>query len=167
MSRRTASVLCAVLLLASGCGDSEPALPAPAPKEDKLTRFTFSIDGKPYAISLPQQAMMFNQHDPRSVTFDARKNQRQLRRLIISAAPHQPAIDYDQTTRLRHGTTMRYRDLGEVGGGSGGMEFEIAGRLEIGTSVLFLNCTDQTESVGFPEWCLDYLHTFDVAAPAQ
>jgi hypothetical protein len=167
MPCRTASVLCAVLFVASGCGDNEPALPAPAPKEEKLTRFTFSIDGKPYAISLPQQAEMRAQHDPHSVTFDARKNQRQMKLMMISAAPRRLAIDYDQTMRLRNGTTMRYRDLGEVGGGSGGAEFEIAGRIEIGTSALFLNCTDQTESVGFPDWCLHYLDTLDVAAQAQ
>ena len=73
MRRAGAALLLSTLLLVSACSDNQPALPAAPDKREKLTRFEFSIDSVRYAISLPEQAGMRDQRDPKQVTFDARK----------------------------------------------------------------------------------------------
>jgi hypothetical protein len=67
---------------------------------------------------------------------------------------------YARLITLISGAVLEYNIDRFSGGGSGGPEAQLNGRLQIGTLALSVVCHDQRE--GFdspdPEWCLPYLH---------
>lgn len=168
MRRAGALLALSVLALLAACGDNEPALPPVAEKKEKLTRFEFAIEGVRYAISLPEQAGMREAPDPKRIIFDAGKHQRLQRIMILGAVPDGLRTTFDRQHRIR-GTerVLRYRKIGDAGGGSGGGIATIDGEFEIGLYKLFLYCSDQSEWTLYPDWCLEYLETLEpISAPS-
>jgi hypothetical protein len=169
MCRAGAVLALSGLTLLAACGDNQPALPPAPEKQETLTRFEFTIGDVRYAISLPEQAGMRHQRDTSAVTFDSRKNQRLQKILALITAPDRPGETFDRERRLKKnsgsGPVVRYRHIENAGEGSGGMISEIKGQLEIGSNTLFLYCSDQSESVLFAGWCLDYIDSLEVITP--
>ena len=170
---RRAGALLLLLALApplaslGACSDSEPALPPAAEKKEKLTRFEFALENVRYAISLPEEAGMRDQHDPKIVTFDARKRQRQQKIMELSSAPPRQMPSPDRQNRLRNGGIVKYHKTNDAGGGSGGAMATIEGEFEIGLYTLFLYCSDQSEWALYPDWCLEHLETLElIPAPS-
>jgi len=69
-------------------------------------------------------------------------------------------VNYAWSMTLISGAVLEYNIVRLDGGGSGGPEAELVGRLQIGARTLSVMCHDQRE--GFdspdPEWCVPYLH---------
>ncbi len=176
MRRAGVFLLLSALALLSACNDNQPALPPVPDTKEKLTRFEFDLGGVRYAISLPEDAAM-RDHGTDGVIFYARKTQRQQRIMVLLAAPRKPDQDFDQQhimrdengrlDRDRTDRVVRYRHLGQSDGGSGGAVEDIAGRIQIGSHVLFLECSDQGERSIHPTWCLDYIDSLAVSPPAS
>lgn len=172
MHRAAGLTLLAVVACVSACSDSEPVLLTSVASNERLARFDFSINGVGYAISLPEQAGMHPQPDPRSMTFAARKGQRLQKTMVLAGAPQSPDQNFDRQhlTRDDRGRILRdagsrvvrYRALGKTGEGSGGSIEEIAGRIDIGTRVLYFRCTDQGELSIRRDWCLDYINSLQI-----
>jgi hypothetical protein len=53
--------------------------------------------------------------------------------------------------KLGSGGTLRYKLDRDIGGGMGGAEGELKGRLEIGTQVIAVACHDQSKGFIQPE----------------
>jgi hypothetical protein len=67
--------------------------------------------------------------------------------------------NYARSESLPNGAVLRYNISDAVGGGSGGAEGELKGRLMIGTRILALVCHDQDEFRPDPyQVCVPYLH---------
>jgi len=58
---------------------------------------------------------------------------------------------------LTNGARVRYTIDHDIGGGSGGTEGELKGRLDVDGTALALTCRDQGELGNNPSWCLQYL----------
>jgi hypothetical protein len=58
---------------------------------------------------------------------------------------------------LKNGHTLRYRVDYDMGGGSGGTEGELVGRIEIDDRSILVRCRDQKEGRPEPEWCFPIL----------
>lgn len=161
---RSGGALLSLLLLVAACSDNQSALPPAPEKKEKLTRFEFALDNVRYAVSLPEQAGMREPTDAKRVIFDARKNQRLQKIMILGTAPDGPRPTLDRQHRLRNAaaTIVRYRRVEDSGGGSGGGIALIEGEFEVGVYTLFLYCSDQSEWSVYPDWCIEYLETLEI-----
>ena len=169
MRNRGMSLLVCAATLLGACSDNQPALPPVPEKKDAVTRFEFALNNVRYAISMPQQAGMRDQIDPKQVTFDARRGQRQQKILAFSIDPPRSGSSFDQEHKFRKGNirVLRYRKTDDSGGGSGGAMATIEGEFEVGLYKLFLYCSDQSEWALYPEWCLEHLETLElIPAPS-
>lgn len=85
--------------------------------------------------------------------------QRQIR---IATAPREGGANHDRTMALADGR-LDYQVTDNIGGGSGGPIGELTGRLQLGSRILFVECTDQ-DGLGYthPDWCLPYLDRLEI-----
>ena len=168
MHRAAGLTLLAVVACVGACSDSEPVLLTSVASNERLTRFDFSIDGVGYAISLPgagrhAPATRSAQHDVRGAQGPAPAEDhgaqpaRRKAPIRISTGSTSRATIAAASCATRGSRVVRYRALGKTGEGSGGSIEEIAGRIDIGTRVLYFRCTDQGESSIRRDWCLDYI----------
>lgn len=160
-------MLLSALLLAGACSDNQPALPPAPEKKEPRTRFEFTLDKARYAIALPEEAGMRDQRDIQSVTFDARKRQRQQKIMEIAVVKNRQFARPDREYRLRSGRIVNYHRTDDAGAGSGGAMATIEGEFEVGLHTLFLYCSDQSEWTLYPDWCLEHLETLElIPAPS-
>jgi hypothetical protein len=176
MRRARAVLALSVLTLLAACNDNQPALPPMPEKQEKLTRFEFTIGDVQYAISLPEEAAI-REYGTSGVIFYARWTQREQKTLLLLPTArnpdrnfdqeHVPRDEHDRPVRDRTERIVRYRHLGNTGAGSGGSIEDIAGRIQIGRNVLFFECSDQGEWSIRPTWCLGYLDSLEVTQPSS
>jgi len=120
----------------------------------ELRRWDLTLENVRYHILLPQHATVAARAD----RFSASLSGRLMRQLHLGPAPRGVGAAYARTERLSNGAVLRYNVDHDVGGGSGGTEGVVEGRLEIGAQVLAVTCHDQREiPAPRPEWCLQYL----------
>ena len=121
-----------------------------------LQRADFTVDGVSYEIVLPQGGTarlknvgieIWDQHTTRRIR-------------MFSFGPPSGEIDekYAFSKTISNGAILRYNLDRDVGGGMGGTEGELKGRLEIATHVIAVTCRDQSKGFVEPEWCVPYLH---------
>jgi hypothetical protein len=72
--------------------------------------------------------------------------------------------EYSQSMTLTNSAVLSYNIDASIGGGSGGVEAELKGRLSLGTNALAVLCHDQDEAgIPDPEWCVPHLHHLSAA----
>ena len=124
-----------------------------------LQRTDFTVAGASYQIVLPQGATLRSRNGPiDSVEIWDQHTTRRIRMFRMSPATDEADEKYDLILKLRSGGTLRYNLDRDIGGGMGGTEGELKGRLEIGTRVIAVACHDQSKGFVQPEWCVAYLH---------
>lgn len=160
--------LCIGLVLAvmvvSGFFGEPPhrALPAGRQADTPLSRLTFTLGATLFAIDLPQAAEIRDFGDPSAVTiYDFTRGQRLQRQIRIATTRRESSAN-DRTMALAGGR-LDYQVTDNIGGGSGGPIGELTGRLQLGSRVLFVECTDQ-DGLGYthPDWCLRYLDRLEI-----
>ena len=127
-----------------------------------LARMTFTLGGASLAIFLPEAAVVHNLTGRDKIYIDLTKGKRLERWLILQTAPHGPGANYDKTMILTNGGHLEYRTEDNTGGGSGGPVAELRGRMEVGSLILAVTCTDQDEGSREPDWCLPYLSGLEI-----
>ena len=159
--RRSGYAVVAVLLIgASGCGE-----PTPPPERPKtLERAIFTLGETSLAIMLPKGAEISNSaSSAREIMIrDVSKSRRLERMLVIATAPKGIDASYDRQVTLANGGRLEFQTRDDVGGGSGGPTAELAGRMEFGSYVFSVTCTDQDEWGPDPSWCLPYLGGLEI-----
>ena len=148
-----------ILLAATGCGEQSP----PAAPE-VLERKSFTIDRVLYEMQLPASRSVDATAD-RVMISDS--STRQMRFIEIKKAQDGPAEKLDRKETLKNGRTLRYRVDYDIGGGSGGTEGELVGRIEIDDRAILVRCRDQKEGRPEPEWCFPYIGTLAIVTPPQ
>ena len=82
---------------------------------------------------------------------------------LCSSSPS-AAHTYGRRQKLANGALLRYSIESDLGGGSGGSEAELAGRLNLSGRVLAIVCRHQSEWNPDPSWCINYLGYLKVEA---
>jgi hypothetical protein len=136
-----------LLLGASACNEQAEVNVRPKPL---LARMTFTLGGTSFAIFLPEASQIGSVgHDATSpdykIYIDPMISTRLVRKLILAIAPNERSASYDHKVLLENGGRLEYSVLDNIGGGSGGPEAEITGRMEIGLLALSVTCHDQNE----------------------
>lgn len=154
------------VLVVSGFFGAPPhsALPAARQADTPLLRLTFTLGATPFAIDLPERAEIQNFGDPSAVTiYDFTRGKRLQRQIRIATTPREPSAN-DRTMALAGGR-LDYQVTDNIGGGSGGPIGELTGRLQLGSRILFVECTDQ-DGLGYthPDWCLPYLDRLEIVS---
>lgn len=144
---------------AVACIAQTAATPQP---QAALVRTTFALGGTSFTIFLPPAAVVEDSSVPGEVLIDFRKNTRDQRMIVLTMAPYNSDVRYDQKTRLMSDGQLQYRTDDDTGGGSSGAIAELSGRLEIGGLVVSVKCTDQDKFYPKTEWCLPYLDHLEV-----
>jgi hypothetical protein len=142
------------LLAVTGCGEQEP----PAAPE-VLERKSFAFDGVAYELQLPVRGRVYAAADSVRISdFSTRAMQ------FIEFKKAQDDPGGNRKHALKNGHTLTYRVDYDLGGGSGGTEGELVGRMEIGGHALLVTCRDQKKGRPEPEWCFPYLGTLAIVA---
>lgn len=143
----------AVGALTTGARAQEPNDPIGLQQTD------VTVAGAPFQIVLPQGATLGPRNGPvGSVEIWDQHTTRRIRMFRLSSVTNEADEKYDVMLKLRSGGTLRYNLNRDIGGGMGGTEGELKGRLEIGTRVISVTCRDQSKGYVQPEWCVAYLH---------
>jgi hypothetical protein len=159
--RRKAAVAAACLFI-FGAVACHAQTAVPRQPQAALVRTTFMLGGTSFAIFLPSAAVLEDSTVPRRIYIDFRKNTRDQRTIIFTAASRNSDALYDQKARLMNGGQLQYRTDPNTGGGSSGAIAELSGRLEIGGLVIWVECTDQDKYYPKTEWCLPYLNRLEI-----
>jgi hypothetical protein len=158
--RRLSSGLIMLLSGMAGCfAQTEPH----ARPEAKLARMTFALGETTFAILLPEVDEIKPAAGVLAVTiYDFTRGKRLQRQIRIGTGPRDPGASHDRMMALGGGR-LDYQVTDFIGGGSAGPIGELTGRLEIGSLVLFIECTDQ-DDLGYthPDWCLPYLNRLEI-----
>jgi len=124
-----------------------------------LERADFMLGDVRYHILLPRGTrVQLPRGQVHSVTFWHPQSTRLLRNFTLGAALGESDARYAGTGTLSNGAVLRYNIDDDYGGGSGGAEAELKGRLEMGARALAVTCHDQSEWHLQPDWCVPYLH---------
>ena len=89
---------------------------------------------------------------------------RTIRLFRLAPASGESYDKYAQSVELKNGGVLRYNVEPDIGGGSGGVEGQLKGRLELSGHALVVMCHDQASegSTPKPEWCVPYLHHLQI-----
>ena len=136
-----------------------PALP-----ERALARLTFTLDGTSFAIFLPEAAIVSNSASGHEVRFALTKGKRLERLLVLAITSAAIDVGDHPKVMLANGARLEYQVKDDTGGGSGGPVAELIGRMNIGSLVLSVRCTDQEKSGRESDWCLPYLSRLEILA---
>ena len=155
VSRRRLGYVVAVVLLmgAKSCG----AQTQPAELSGNLERAIFTLGGTSLAIMLPKGAEISKSASSgREVMIRDVSKRKRLERLLVIATASKGfrASYYDRKVTLANGGRLEFQIRDNVGGGSGGLIAELAGRMQIDSDVFSITCTDQDELRRNPSWCL-------------
>jgi len=152
------------VLVVSGFFGEPPrnALPAGPQADAPLSHLTFTLGATLFAIDLPEKAEIRDFGDPSAVTvYDFTRGERLQRQIRIATAGRESSVN-DRTMPLAGGR-LDYQVTDNIGGGSGGPIGELTGRLQLGSRILLVECTDQ-DGLGYthPDWCLPYLDRLEI-----
>jgi hypothetical protein len=152
----------------AGCGEMPaPVALTPSPP---LERMTFTLRDSTFEIQLPERpwlpegSKMVALRD--HVIFHA--SPRAMRFIKIANVKQKTPTVVGRTQTLSNGSTLVFRVNYNVGGGSGGTEGTLVGRVEINGQRLSVTCGDQIEgSRPDPEWCIPYLGTLAIVPASR
>jgi hypothetical protein len=125
-----------------------------------LQRVDFTLADVRYQILVPQDApVLMPSGQIRHIEIRYPRLTRTVRLFRLSADLAERQETFAHASTLSNGAVLKYSIDRNIGGGSGGTEGELKGRLELGVRVLAVLCHDQDEwGYPRPEWCVPYLH---------
>jgi hypothetical protein len=159
-----AGFVLAVLVVSGFFGEPSSATLTSPQGDAPPVRMTFTLGTTSFEIFLPAAAEIRDLAEPSTVAiYDFTRGQRLQRQIRIAARSTEPRPPYNLRMSLSSGGHLDYQVTDNIGGGSGGPIGELTGRLQIGSRILFVECTDQ-DGLGYthPDWCLRYLERLDI-----
>ena len=138
-------------LLAAGCDE-----PAENRSVADLAKRAVTVGGQPFEMALPAKAVLTARAGVAKVDFAPGARQPRTIELKLADATAAPAVPKATTRRLPSGALLTYR-VRMTGGGSGGAEATLIGRLTFGTLALAVTCHSQAEFGLIGDWCVPYL----------
>jgi len=150
--------LCLMAYMLAACTSDVEEIPAE-------TR-AINLGNKSYRITLPKNPNLLITRVPfveDGVKVDFQPGRRQPRYLRLTL-PAKTAPSSGRTAKIGNGGRLSY-SLDDSGGGSGGTEVVLAGRLEFRDHALGIECRMQAEwyTLSDGEWCLQWLRTLTPA----
>jgi hypothetical protein len=126
-----------------------------------LKRVDFEVGGVHYQILVPPDARVTL---PRGTTRDllVQIPTRTVKSIRLGPVSDVQGKKFDRTETLSNRAVLRYAMDLDIGGGSGGPEGELIGRVDLGAHNLSVVCHDQGERGPQPHWCAPYLHHLKV-----
>jgi hypothetical protein len=143
--------------------------PYQAPNSPALQPLFFELAGVRYEIRIPQGGRFRTRPDDSdqidSIEVWHPYTSRLIRMFRLEPAKAENDKTFGRTETLMNGAILQYDIDQPEGGGSGGPEAKLSGRLEIGSKVLEVTCIDQDEMRTLrPDLiCLPYLHHLRIA----
>jgi hypothetical protein len=130
---------------------------AQTPLVSTLQQVVFTIDDVPYQIMMPVGARLEANARPGCAKVWHPRSMRQMNFMELCPSSSASARSYATERKLTNDAVLRFSIESDLGGGSGGTESELAGRLDINGKALAVVCRHQSEWYPDPSWCINYL----------
>jgi Tse3 toxin immunity protein Tsi3 len=127
------------------------------PHPDALELIDFDLADVHYRVSVPKWSRLGHINRPGCIKIWHLRATRLMTFLELCSALGDMPSTFTKQATLTNGAHVRYTVDHDIGGGSGGTEGELKGRLDLDGRVLVLTCRDQGEGGNSPDWCLQYL----------
>src|SRR5262245_27831292 len=128
----------------------------------ELQRIEFALGDVSFTILMPKQSRLDEIGRPGCVKIWHPRSTRATVFLEICPAVGTAKSPFVNRAKLKNGATVDYRVHHNIGGGSGGMEGELKGQLELNGRPFAVTCRDQSEWSNDPTWCLSYLESLEI-----
>jgi hypothetical protein len=138
---------------------------APQPSREQLAPIVFALGEVRYRIAMPTHSALASMSRPGCAMIWYLAGVRAMKFLELCTSAGDIATSLPRRAKLPNGARVDYSADYDIGGGSGGTEGELKGRLALDGKVLALTCHDQSEWGPRPEWCLSYLGGLQVDGP--
>jgi len=130
--------------------------------DSDLERIEFALEEVHYQILVPRHSRLDQTNEPGCIKIWHPRSTRSMTFLELCSASGTIPSAYGSRATLTNGAAVRYDIDRNIGGGSGGTEGELKGRLDLDGKVFVLTCRDQGEWGNAPDWCLHYLRYLEV-----
>lgn len=137
---------------------------APLSADAQLEPIEFTLEDVRYRISMPRRSRLSDVNKAGCLKIWHPRASRLMKFLELCSASGSIPTTFPRATTLTNGVRVSYTIDRDVGGGSGGTEGELKGRIELNGKLFALTCRDQGEWGNDPGWCLHYLGSLVVKA---